>query len=471
MLDDNGVEYDPDSAIDLPLGWTPRWYQFDAWEYLNTTEVGARCCLICHRRWGKDDLSLHWAARAAFRRRGNYWHMLPQADQGRKAIWDAVDETTGLKRIDIAFPIEVRRRTLSNEMKIEFRNGSTWQVVGSDNYNSLIGSSPVGIVFSEWAVADPQAWGYLRPILARNGGWAIFITTPRGKNHAHKTYLTAMSDHIKDGGTWYGLRSSVYDTDVFNEVTLNKERRELENEYGSDHGAAQFDQEYDCSFDAAMPGAFYTEKLRTMQAEGRVCPILIDRAVRVHTAWDLGRTDSTAIWFVQCVGRERRLVDYYEASGMPLEHYVEVCNQKKLQYKWQWGEHFFPHDLKHKELTSKLSRIETLTELGFRPFVVPIHFVMDGINAVRRMLDRTLIDPVRCERGLEALKAYKRKWNEENKDWSQDADHSWASHGADALRSFAAGYDEPEGLVKRGDRHREGAFGERYNSKPTHWSA
>jgi phage terminase large subunit len=169
-------------TITLPHNWTPRPYQQKLWRYLEGG--GKRAIEIAHRRWGKDDIALHWAAVAAMQRPASYWHMLPNYSQARKAIWTAVNPHTGKRRIDEAFPQQIRAATLENEMFIRFKNGSTWQVIGSDNYDSLVGTPPAGIVFSEWARAIPASWGYLAPILIENGGWALFITTPVGRNHA-----------------------------------------------------------------------------------------------------------------------------------------------------------------------------------------------------------------------------------------------------------------------------------------------
>ena len=125
-------------------------------------------------------------------------------------------------------------------------------------------------------------------------------------------------------------------------IILPAELADLRRELGED----QYQQEFECSFEAAIKGAFYAEEMRIMLNEGRICPIEIEKDVRVHTAWDLGVSDSTAIWFIQCVGRERRLVDYYESSGVGLGHYVDVLHDKRRKYGWTYGEHFFPHDIK-----------------------------------------------------------------------------------------------------------------------------
>ena len=227
------------------------------------------------------------------------------------------------------------------------------------------------------------------------------------------------------------------------------ELREARGQMGED----QYAQEYECSFDAAIKGAFYAAELSRADEERRIGRVPIDRGVPVHTAWDLGVSDSTAIWFIQCVGRERRLVDYHESSGVGLDHYAGVLDEKRRTHQWVYGQHFLPHDIAWREMSSGHSRVDTLRGLGIEPEIVRQHNVLDGINAVRRMLDRTFIDVKRCARGLEALRQYRREWDDRLKDWKASPLHDWSSHGADALRTFAAGYDDPP-PVRPVDRHR-----------------
>lgn len=205
--------------------------------------------MVAHRRWGKDDVCLHWSATAQAQKPGTYWHMLPEAAQARKAIWEAINPHTGQRRIDEAFPPEIRETTRDQEMLIRTKFNTTWQVVGSDNYDSLVGSPPIGVVFSEWALAKPDAWAYIRPILAENGGWALFIFTPRGKNHGKTSYDLAVEEP-----SWYSEISTAYDTTVFSPDQLEAERRELIKQYGASRGEALFRQEYLCSFDEAFSG-------------------------------------------------------------------------------------------------------------------------------------------------------------------------------------------------------------------------
>src|SRR5262245_9696070 len=168
-------------SIRLPHNWEERIYQRKLWDFL--CAGGKRALAIWHRRAGKDDVALHWAACASQVREGNYWHCLPQYEQGRKALWTAVDAHTGERRIDQAFPPALRQTTSENSMFIRFHNGSTWQIIGSDRYDTTVGAGVVGITYSEFALANPSAWGYHRPMLQENDGWALFISTPRGRNH------------------------------------------------------------------------------------------------------------------------------------------------------------------------------------------------------------------------------------------------------------------------------------------------
>jgi hypothetical protein len=424
------------SKLALFRHWNPRDYQRPLWEYLRNG--GKRACAIWHRRSGKDDVALNWTAEAAHNRVGEYWHMLPESAQGRKAIWDAVSPHTGRRRIDQAFPMEMREKTRENDMAIVFKNGSLWRVVGSDNYESLLGSTPAGVVFSEWALADPNAWAFLRPILIENDGWAIFITTPRGSNHARKTLDLAKSEN-----GWFGQVLSAEDTGVFTEEQLQMELREYKHDYGDDEGQALFDQEYNCSFEAALLGSLYGPWLNRAAKEGRIGKVPIDRSIAVHTAWDLGVRDSTVIWFIQIAGREYRLVDYHDGAGAGLEDYVKVLEQKQNERGFNYGKHFFPHDIEVRELgNGGRSRKETLRNLGVRVTVVDQHSVMDGINATRRMLNMTWIDEKHCEKGLDALRNYRRLWDEKLRAFRNEPYHDWASHSADALRMFASGWYE-----------------------------
>lgn len=410
--------------VQLPNNWSPRDYQYPAWEYLESG--GRHAELVWHRRSGKDDISLNYTAVAAVERVATYWHMLPLATQARKAIWDAINPHTGIRRIDEAFPREIRASTREQEMMIRFKNGSTWQVVGSDNFNSMVGAPPAGIVYSEWALSNPAARAYLRPIIAENNGWQVFITTPRGKNHAYNTYQSA----LKTPGAFAQILTA-RDTSVFSAETLKAERQAYVDEFGLDMGRALFEQEYLCSFDAAILGAIYGAEIARAREEGRIRPVPYDPALEVHAVLDLGWSDDTAIWFFQVKGSEVRFIDCYANHGLPIEHYHDLMKSKPYRYgEWLW----LPHDAKAKSLQTGRSIEEQFRSMGWSPRIVPQLSLMDGIQASRKTFPATFFDETQCFDGLEALGSYRRMWDEKNRCFKDTPLHDWTSHYADAYR-------------------------------------
>jgi hypothetical protein len=418
---------------------------------------GKHAELIWHRRAGKDEIALHTTACKSFERVGTYWHMLPLASQARKAIWNAVNGHTGKRRIDEAFPAALRKRTNDQEMFIEFVNGSTWQVLGSDNYNAMVGAPPVGLVYSEWALANPAARAYLRPIIAENKGWEFFITTPRGKNHAYRTLNAARNEP----GAFAQVLSA-RDTGIFNDEQLEKLRKAYIADFGEDMGLAMFDQEYLCSFDAAIMGAYYAAEFRKIDQEGRICKVAHDPNYPVFTAWDLGRTDDTSIWWFQVVAGEIRVIDFHSSSGKKPDYYAgqlvgreiqidligdDVVSKKgdlilecahRLAYRYE--KHFLPHDARAKTLAAKgKSVIEQLAAvLGWDKMdIVPSLSVQDGIQAARNMFPRVYFDEELCAEGTDALREYRREWDDEKKVFRERPLHNWSSNPADAFRMMA----------------------------------
>lgn len=416
--------------VRLPNNWLPRDYQRPLWSAL---EGGATLAYaVWHRRAGKDDVALHWAAVAAHERVGNYWHMLPEGEQARKAIWEAVNPHSGKRRIAEAFPAAIRETTRENEMLIRLKCGSTWQVIGSDNYDRLVGAPPIGVVFSEWALAKPQAWAYLRPILAENGGWALFITTPRGNNHAARMY-----NALQGEPGVFTQRLPATETTVFSPEKLEHERRAYIAEYGEAAGLALFEQEYLCSFDAAVVGSIFGRELQTARDQGRIQLAPYDPARLVYCAWDIGIGDSTAIWFAQTAGGEVRLIDYYESSGEPITHYLSVLRARAYQYATQ----FMPHDAGSKQLATGKSIADHVRENGFGVHVLERTSVETRINAARVLFRRCVFDKTRCESGLDALSAYRWRMNKRLDEVGNEPEHDWASHGADAFTYLAMAMD------------------------------
>lgn len=410
-------------AVQLPNNWYTRPYQDDAWRYL--AKGGRRAVCVWHRRSGKDELALHWTATAAMSKPATYWHMLPQANQARKAIWEAVNPHTGFRRIDEAFPHLIRSNTREQEMMIKFTNGATWQVVGSDNFNALVGSPPFGIVFSEYSLADPAAWDYLRPILAENGGWALFIYTARGKNHGYELYEMA-----RKNPSWFSQRLTVDDTKAIGPEIIQDERN-------SGMSDDMIDQEYYCSFEAANPGAYYGKEMAKAAKEGRICHVPVEAGIDCETWWDLGIDDSMSIWITQTVGRELRAVGYIESSGEGLSFYAKGLKDFAAQHKINYVRHGMPHDVQVRELGTGKSRKEVAMEMGIRPITVAHMLpVEDGIDAVRRTLPFCWFDEKRCARGIKALCEYSKVWDESRKVFALRPLHNWASHGADAFRTL-----------------------------------
>lgn len=428
------------SRIVLPHEWQPRGYQLPFLRRMSpfVTGGGGRAVLVWHRRSGKDATALNFAACAAHRRIGVYWHMLPTATQARKAVWDGIDGQ-GRKVLDQVFPRPLRKATNVTEMKIELKCGSIWQLAGSDNYNSLVGANPVGVVFSEYSLADPAAWDYVRPILAENGGWAVFIFTPRGRNHGH-----ALLDMARKNPNWFAEVLTVDDTrrddgsPVISASAIDEDR-------GAGMADEVIRQEYWCSFDAGLVGAYYGKAMETARGQGRIGRVPWEPALPVETWWDLGVGDSTAIWFAQRVGREVRLIDYLEASGEGLPYYAKALQAKPYVY----GRHIAPHDIEVRELGTGVSRRETALKLGIRFEIAPAQSLEDGIEATRALIPRCWFDEDTCARGVEALCQYRREWNDKTRDFKPSPLHDWTSHGADAFRYGAVSREKNNSLGTR----------------------
>lgn len=412
------------TEIHLPYKYKPRDYQMPAWEAL---EGGIkRACLVWHRRAGKDLFAINWCATQLFERVGLYWHILPTYTQGKKVVWEGMTRD-GRPFLD-HFPPGTVVRSRHDEMSLWFSNGSVYQVIGAEEYNRLVGANPVGIIFSEWSVMTPQVWEFMRPILAENGGWAIFIYTPRGQNHGYRTLKMA-----EEQPEWFSQVLPADLTEAVHPDLIDADRR-------SGMPEEMIQQEYYCSFDAPLVGSYYGDQLTNMLDEGRIGKVPWEPDRPVNTAWDLGISDATSIWFHQQVGKEHRLIDYYYSAGVGLEHYTKVLDRKPYTY----GQHLLPHDVLVRELGTGKSRVEVLRRMGLNPTVVSKMALADGINAVRQFLPRCWVDEKKCDIGLQGLRQYtKEKLDERGPDgealFRDQPLHNWASHPADALRALAVG--------------------------------
>lgn len=380
---------------------------------------------IAHRRWGKDEIALNVTRDLALERPASYWHCLPQYEQARKALWNMVNPHTGKRRVDEAFPHEIRSRTSEQEMMIELVNGATWQLIGSDRYNATVGSSPAGIVYSEWALANPSAWGYHRPMVEENNGWAAFITTPRGNNHAK-----AMYDLASRRDDWFAELSTVNDTGALTQDQQDEALAEYQALYGIDFGRAMFEQEYLCSFAGAMVGAYFGAEMNRAEREGRIREVEIDYTQPVHTAWDLGKAVNNPIWCFQVIGGKPIIVDFYQPESEDLADWVKWLNDKGYT-----GNDYVPHDILVTEWGSSRTRIEALQSLGRKARRLPRVSVADGLQAARTTINEAVFsNSERVLEGVEGLKNYRREWDDERKTFREIPVKDWAEHIGSAFR-------------------------------------
>lgn len=391
---------------------------------------------IAHRRWGKDEIALNATRDLALRRPASYWHALPEYAQARKAIWAAVNPHTGRRRIDEAFPHAIRESTNEQEMFIKLVNGATWQIVGSDRYNALVGAGVAGVVFSEWALCNPSAWGYIRPMVEENNGWAAFITTPRGNNHAK-----AMLDMARSNPLWFAEVSSVQETGALTQEALDEALKEYQAIYGIDFGRALFEQEYLCSFSGAMVGAYFGAEMSKAEREGRICAVPVDPKYPVHTAWDLGKATNNPIWCFQVIGQQLRIVDFYLPESDDLEDWCAWLNAKGYH-----GNDYVPHDILVTEWGSKRTRIETLRQLGRRPKRIVKVSVADGLQAGRVAINSAVFDADRCAHGIDGLKSYRREWDDERKTFREHPFKDWSEHIGSAWRYLGLSWREEVAL-------------------------
>jgi hypothetical protein len=419
-------------TIELPYKWTPRTYQESVWRHMQGNQEGLRAVCVWHRRAGKDLTAMNLCACKAHERVGLYWHMLPTYKQGRAIVWNGV--TRDGRKFLSHFPRELVASENQTEMRVTFKNGSIYQVVGTDNINLLVGTNPVGVVFSEYSLHDPGAWDYIRPILAENGGWALFIYTARGKNHGWHLLEMArknrawFSEVLVAGSGPTSTRRPDGSPVVTDEI--------IQAERDSNMPEEMIQQEFFCSFEAPMVGAYYSKQMSDMLAQDRICSVPWEPRLPVETAWDLGVDDATSIWFIQRYGMEFRAIDYYENSGEGLAHYAKVLKERPYAY----GRHHAPHDIEVREFSSGRSRIEAGRSMGIKFTTVQRHEVEDGIEAVRNLLPSFWMDAGKCERAINGLREYRKEWDDDRKVFRATPLHNWASHPADAMRIFAWGY-------------------------------
>lgn len=421
------------AAINLPNEWDAREYQKPLMTHMLSggSMDRKRAVDVWHRRAGKDSCSLQLAAMATQMRVGTYWHMLPSLQQGRRVVWEARDKQ-GRRMIDQAFPKEIRLgKPNESNMKIELANGSVWQVVGSDNFDSLVGANPIGIIFSEYSIANPLAWEYFRPILRENEGFAIFIYTPRGKTHGYTLYNIAREEALINS-YWHASKLGILETGVMTE-------QDVEDEIRQGMSPEKALQEFYCSFDIGMEGAFYTDALNYAEDQGNIGDWPWDPDKPVDTWWDIGIRDNSSIIFTQQHESGVPIaIDHQSRRNWGAPEWAKEINSLPYAY----NSHNGPHDLEQREWGSTVTRQETAARHGINFDIVDNIPRADGIDAARSMIRKMKWDKEKTQALRDNLAYYHREWDEKRKIFKDTPEHDHSSHDADAYRYLSVGYNQ-----------------------------
>ena len=392
----------------LQIPYKPREYQKQVHDSLKRFNV-----LVCHRRFGKSVLSINELIKtAAAKPRSLCAFIAPTYRQGKAIAWEYLKYYTK----PLMYLGGSRNET---ELRIDLFNESRIQIFGADNPDSIRGRGFDAVVLDEYAIMSPRVWTEIvRPAVSDKLGWVLFIGTPMGHNQFWEIYDFAQRGH-KD---WYAKLYRASDTQVIPDDELEQAQAIMTPE--------QYEQEFECSFTAAVSGSYYGRLITKADNENRIGVVPVDSHVGVETWWDLGIGDSTAIWFIQRVGNEIHAVDYYETSGESLAHYADVLEERGYAY----SRHVAPHDIQARELGTGKSRLEVANELGIDFEVAPKLEVDHGIESVRNYLPHCYFDREKCKVGLDALRQYRKQWDDKNQVFKNKPLHDWCSHAADAFR-------------------------------------
>ena len=375
--------------------------------------------LVAHRRAGKTVATLNDLIKRAItdgKEAGRYAYIAPYYHQVKQVAWDYAKQFAG----------PIATRISESELLIELLNGARIRLYGADNPDSLRGIYLDGAVLDEVADMREGVWSeVIRPALTDRQGWAVWIGTPKGHDAFYEQLERAKLDP-----TWFWQVLPASSTGILDKTELAAAKAEMTD--------AQFAQEFECSFEAAIVGAIYGDEIAKLRAAGRLTRVPYDPQLRVTTAWDLGMGDATAIWFAQQIGAEVRIIDYYEATGESLAHYASVLDRKGYVFE----RHIAPHDIRVREMGTGKSRLEVAAGLGVQFDVLPQMPLEDGIAAGVMLLPRCYFDAEKCKHGLEALAHYRRDYDEKRRTFRPTPVHDWSSHCADAWRYLATGLRE-----------------------------
>lgn len=376
-----------------------------------------RAVILLPRRAGKDFLCLQIALRQALRETCTIFYIFPTYSNARKAIWDAI--TIDGKRMLDFFPDEICKKN-SSEMKITLINHSIIQFMGSTEYDRLRGTNPYMCIFSEYAYQNPMAYQTIRPILAANNGKAIMISTTFGKNHFYDLYQLA-----KNSDDWFCYLKTVDETMHISEEALSQERAQMSED--------MYQQEYYCSFERGVSGAVFAKIMNELRINNRLQSVPWERSFEVHTSWDIGYADSTAIIFFQVIGTVVHVIDYYENSQQSLDHYIKYLDTKPYKY----GKHVAPHDIANHSFSTGVSRIEMAASLGIDFIVAPKLPVQDSIEAAKVALAKCYIDGEKCSQLIKNFNLYRYEWDDRRQMYKNTFFHGPESHAVDAFKYLA----------------------------------
>ena len=374
--------------------------------------------LVAHRRFGKTVAAVNDLIKSCFDinlPNVRVAYIAPYLSQAKAVAWDyALEYTRDIPHIKVNH----------SELRIDFPNGARFRLFGGDNYNAIRGLFFDHVCIDEFADFPASAYPtVIRPATVDRKGKITIIGTPKGKNEFWEMY-----EYAKGHKDWWCKMYRASETDILDTLELE----EAKNAMGED----RYEQEFECSFEAAIRGAYYAVEMKKALQDKRISSVPYDPSVGVTVSWDLGIGDSTSLWFAQFVGQEIRLIDFYEMSGVGLDHYAKVLDEKGYHYI----EHILPHDVQVKELGTGKSRLETLGALGVNNIsIAPKLSIDDGIQSARSMINRCWFDEKKCARGIEALRQYRREFDEKNKTWRGRPLHDWTSHAADSFRYMSVG--------------------------------
>jgi phage terminase large subunit len=375
------------------------------------------------------------------RKNPRYAYLAPLYSQAKRVAWDYLKQYTeaipGATPNEADLRIDIPRPALGDVVR--------FTLLGADNPVALKGIYLDGVILDEYAEMNPSTWReVIRPTLADRAGWAIFIGTPKGRNSFFDLYDRATLGVADESGDrklhheWFGAMYKSSETGILSKEELESARMEMTEE--------EFDQEFECSFQAGLVGAYYTKEIARAEKENRITKVPYREHATVETYWDLGMNDTTVIWFAQKVGKEIGFIDYMEDSGVSLPQWIKRLKEKPYSF----GTHHFPHDIAVRDFSTGKSRIETVRSLGIRNYkIVEKLSPEDGINAARLLFGRCYFDAEKCKRGIDALRQYQRKWDAKNQIFSSTPLHNWASNAADAFRTFAVGFQEQREMDPR----------------------